>query len=71
MKHFFDDLISLILILISISLFYLAITATYSSLLVNLFLFIIAIFVLMKGCDKLDESLGLGKYSNQNPEQKS
>jgi hypothetical protein len=74
MKNFFNELISLFLILLSTSLFYLAITATYSSLVVNLLLFIIAIFILIKGCDKLDETLGIGKYQSQdnsNTEQKS
>ena len=74
MKNFFNELISLFLILLSTSLFYLAITATYSSLVMNLLLFIIAIFILIKGCDKLDETLGIGKYQNQdnsNTEQKS
>ena len=74
MKNFFNELISLFLILLSTSLFYLAITATYSSLVMNLLLFIIAIFILIKGCDKLDEALGIGEYQSQdnsNTEQKS
>ncbi len=74
MKNFLNELISLFLILLSTSLFYLAITATYSSLVMNLLLFIIAIFILIKGCDKLDKALGIGKYQSQdnsNTEQKS
>jgi hypothetical protein len=66
MKNFFGDLLSLLLILLSTSLFYLAITATYSSPLVNIIIFIIAIFILIKGCDKLDQTLGLGKYQDNN-----
>jgi hypothetical protein len=66
MKHFFDNLIVLVTFLLSTSLFYFAITLPLSSPLLNMLLFIVAIFVLIQGCGKLDKLFGLGEFFNEN-----
>ena len=66
MKNFFDELSVLSTFLIAIFLFYLSFTITNVSLLVNIFIFIIAIFVLIKSCDKLDKELSIGEYKDNN-----
>lgn len=62
MKHFFDDLIILSLLLLSISLAYFAIVTSFGLPLVNILLLIIAIFVLLQGCNRIDKNWGIGKY---------
>lgn len=60
---------TLILFLIATAILYLSFVLTLPSVLLNILLFIIAIFVLLQGCDGLDKLLGLGKY-NSNSNQK-
>jgi hypothetical protein len=64
MKNFLNELSALIIFLLSIFFFYLSFTIDIISPLVNVFVFIIAIFVLIKSCDRLDKELGIGEYKN-------
>lgn len=66
MKNFFDELSVLTTFLFAILLFYLSFNITIYSPIVNVFIFIIAIFVLIKGCDKLDKELSIGEYKDKN-----
>lgn len=64
MKNFLNELSALIIFLLSIFCFYLSFTIDIISPLVNVFVFIIAIFVLIKSCDRLDKELGIGEYKD-------
>ena len=69
MKNFLNELFTLSLFMLAIFLGYLSFIITTPSLIVNVFLFIVAIFVLIKACDKLDKELGIGEYKDHNDEQ--
>jgi hypothetical protein len=69
MKDFFTDLITLLFFIVAIGLFYAAITVTYPSVLINLVLVIISIFVLLQGCERLDKAYELGEYSEKNKDE--
>ena len=69
MKNFFEDLSTLFTFLLAVLFFYLAFTINIISPIVNVFIFIIAIFVLIKGCDKLDEDLGIGEYRDDDEQE--
>jgi hypothetical protein len=64
MKHFFENLFVLVLFLLSTSLFFFALTSVFFSPLINILMFIVAIFFLLQGCSKLDKALGLGDYNH-------
>ena len=66
MKNFFNELSALIIFLLAIFFFYLSFTIDIISPMVNVFVFIIAIFVLIKSCDRLDKELGIGEYKDDN-----
>lgn len=70
MSTFKITLKTLTLFLAAAALFHLSFALTLPSVLLNISLFIIALFVLLQGCDRLDNLLGLGKY-NSNPNQKN
>lgn len=63
MKHFLEELFTLILFLVFAGLIYLAITMPFFSSFVNIALFIIAIFVLLQACANFDKQMKLGEYS--------
>jgi hypothetical protein len=64
MKNFLNELSALLIFLLSIFFFYLSFTIDIISQLVNVFVFIIAIFVLIKSCDRLDKELCIGEYKD-------
>ena len=66
MKDFFTGLITLLFFIMAVALFYAAITVTYPSVLINLVLVIISIFILLQGCERLDKAYELGEYSEKN-----
>jgi hypothetical protein len=66
MKNILTKLFTILLFILSLILFYLAITSYFFSMLVNLILLVIAIFVLLQGCDNIDKICGLGKYNQDN-----
>lgn len=68
MKDFFTSLITLILFIVALGLFYAALTVTYPSVFINLVLIIISIFVLLQGCERIDKAYELGDYANDNEE---
>lgn len=66
MKDFFEDLIILLYFILSIIMFYLSFSMTILFPIGNIIMFLAAIFVLMKGSDKLDKELGIGEYYGTN-----
>jgi hypothetical protein len=66
MKDFFTSLITLILFVVALGLFYAALTVTYPSVFINLVLIIISIFVLLQGCERIDKAYELGEYADDN-----
>jgi hypothetical protein len=66
MKDFFTSLITLILFVVALGLFYAALTVTYPSVFINLVLIIISIFVLLQGCERIDKAYELGDYADDN-----
>lgn len=68
MKDFFTSLITLILFILALGLFYAALTVSYPSVFINLVLIIISIFVLLQGCERIDKAYELGDYANNNEE---
>lgn len=68
MKDFFTSLITLILFIVALGLFYAALTFSYPSVFINLVLIIISIFVLLQGCERIDKAYELGDYANDNEE---
>ena len=66
MKDFFTGLITLLFFIMAVALFYAAITVTYPSVLINLVLVIISIFILLQGCERLDKAYELGEYADDN-----
>lgn len=68
MKDFFTSLITLILFIVALGLFYAALTVSYPSVFINLVLIIISIFVLLQGCERIDKAYELGEYANDNEE---
>jgi hypothetical protein len=64
MKDFITSMITLILFITAVGLFYAAITVTYPSVFINLVLVIISIFVLLQGCERLDKAYELGEYAD-------
>lgn len=68
MKDFFTSLITLILFILALGLFYAALTVSYPSVFINLVLIIISIFVLLQGCERIDKAYELGDYANDNEE---
>ena len=68
MKDFFTSLITLILFVVALGLFYAALTVTYPSVFINLVLIIISIFVLLQGCERIDKAYELGDYADENKE---
>ena len=68
MKDFITSMITLILFITAVGLFYAAITVTYPSVFINLVLVIISIFVLLQGCERLDKAYNLGPYQEKETE---
>jgi hypothetical protein len=66
MKDFFTSLITLILFVVALGLFYAALTVTYPSVFINLVLIIVSIFVLLQGCERIDKAYELGEYADDN-----
>lgn len=70
MREFFYNLITLIFFVVAITLFYAAVTVAYNTVFFNLILIVFSIFVLLQGCERVDKANGLGKYAEQNTEEK-
>ena len=66
MKKFLNKIITLILFLIAASIAYIGITVLFKSILINICLIIIAIFVLIQACANIDRTYGLGQNNNDN-----
>lgn len=63
MKQFLNSLLTLGLFILAAMLFFVGVTYTFPSSLINIVLFIVAIFVLLQGCGNIDKQNGYGKYS--------
>ena len=57
MKHIFSKLFTLILFLISATLFYLSFTVMFQTFLMNICLSIIAIFFLLQASSRIDKNI--------------
>lgn len=67
MKNLFNSLKTLCLMIISVILFFMSITAFTPSLLLNLLLLVVSIIILLVACDNFDKCNHLGNYSkNEN-----
>lgn len=64
MKKFFNDLITFVLFVASIACFYFAVTAAFSSALLNFILLFAAIFLLIQAAGFVDKSKGFGQYAD-------
>lgn len=63
MKEFFNSVLSMMMFIVAICLFYTAVTVTFTSSVMNIIIFIIAIFVLLQGCGNIDKTHKFGKYA--------
>ena len=63
--EFMTLIFMVILFGLDLYLFYISIMGIFISLLINLFILIIAIIILLKVCDMLDNILGLGRYKDK------
>ena len=63
MIQFLQKLITLGVFLLSCGCFYLATTVTFATTFVNIALFLVAVFLLLQGCGRMDKAYGYGKYS--------
>ena len=69
MNLFSTKLIALIHLIAAAGLFYFTLTTSLPSLFLNIALFIVAIFILIQGCNGLDKINNLGDYQDdQNPD---
>ena len=69
MREFFTDLITLLFFIVTLGLFWAAVTVAYSTVFINLVLVIISIFVLLQGCERLDKAYHLGEYNDEEEKQ--
>ena len=63
MKHFFSLLLIWAMLILTCGLFYIAVTFSFPSTLVNVCLFVTACFTLVQGCGLIDKEHGFGKHS--------
>lgn len=63
MKDFLNSVLSMVLFIVAICLFYVSATVTFTSSVVNIIVFVIAIFVLLQGCGNIDKTHKFGKYA--------
>lgn len=63
MKDFFSSVLSMLMFIVTICLFYISATVTFASSMVNIIIFVIAIFVLLQGCGNIDKTHKFGKYA--------
>jgi len=65
MQNFFQTLLLWGLLMLAVSLFYLAVTTTFMSGLVNVMLFVSAVFVLLQALGIVDRRHGFGNKGNK------
>jgi len=63
MKDFLNSVLSMSLFIVAVCLFYVSATVTFTSSLMNIIIFVIAIFVLLQGCGNIDKAHKFGKYA--------
>ena len=63
MKDFLNSVLSMLMFIVAICLFYVSATVTFTSSVVNIIIFVIAIFVLLQGCGNIDKTHKFGKYA--------
>ena len=63
MKELLNKVLSLVLFIVALVLFYVAVAATFTSSVVNIIVFVIAIFVLLQGCGNVDKTHHFGQYA--------
>lgn len=63
MKEFLNSVLSMLMFIVAICLFYVSATVTFTSSVVNIIIFVIAIFVLLQGCGNIDKTHKFGKYA--------
>ena len=63
MKEFLNSVLSMLLFIVAICLFYISATVTFTSSMVNIIVFVVAIFVLLQGCGNIDKTHKFGKYA--------
>ena len=66
MKDFFYKTFTLMLFILSVGLFYTALSASYSTVFINLVLIIMSIFVLIHACGRVDKTLHFGSHQIKN-----
>ena len=63
MKDFFNSVLTMLMFIVAVCLFYTAATVTFYSSVMNIIIFIIAIFVLLQGAGNIDKTHHFGKYA--------
>ena len=63
MKEFFSSVLSMLMFIVAVCLFYAAATITFYSSVVNIIVFIVAVFVLLQGAGNIDKTHKFGKYA--------
>ena len=63
MKDFLSSVLSMLMFIVAVCIFYTAATITFYSSVVNIIMFIIAIFVLLQGAGNIDKTHHFGKYA--------
>ena len=64
MKQFLNQLLTFAMFILSIALFYMAVTMTFSSSFINILIFFSALFVLIQACGLIDKAHHFGKYND-------
>lgn len=63
MREFLQKVLSMILFVVSIVLFHIAATTTFTMSVMNVIIFVVAIFVLLQACGNVDKTHKFGKYA--------
>jgi hypothetical protein len=63
MRDFFNSVLTMLMFIVAVCLFYTAATVTFYSSVMNIIIFIIAIFVLLQGAGNIDKTHHFGKYA--------
>lgn len=63
LKDFINNTVTLVLFLISVGCFYSAFAIGFTSPLINMLLGVIAVYVFLQACGKVDKKMEIGPYS--------
>lgn len=69
MKHFLTTLLIWALLILSCGLFYVAVTVTFPSSLINIVSFMSAAVTLVQACGLIDKDMGYGKHNKNNSDE--